>query len=111
MARTHSKKKVRYPKANGHFSKSAYKEDARDIATRRILTLADDLILEYAQDYGRLYGSLTYAASRMGITTTLLSQLKCGSYGKYNRLGITVIQQVARKTGCTVGVLTDPLED
>ena len=69
-----------------------------DIAAERIAQLAYDIGDEVALKYGWI----TYAARRMGLQPQTLASIVSGDYGP---CGLRIIQQVSRKTGCTIGTL------
>lgn len=99
------KPKIRYPGPLVKRRRRKNEPEAADIATKRIMALADDLMTEFVYDTQTERGKVTYAASRMGIDPTILYAMRCGCYGRF---GLKLIERIARATGCTLGALMDP---
>jgi transcriptional regulator with XRE-family HTH domain len=77
-------------------------QDAGEWAMERVMQLAFD----FGDEVKMQHGWISYAARRMGLKPNLLAQIVSGRYG--DRLGLKVIQRIAKATRCTVGALVDP---
>jgi hypothetical protein len=73
-----------------------------ELAMERVVCLAWD----FGDEVQMKRGWISYAARRMGLSPQIMSSILSGRYGA--RLGLKVIERIARHTGCTVGHLVDP---